>query len=148
CSHGRYIQAISDVKIGAFMTLLMPIIFKTADFFLDKGTFWENLLDAVMNNHREFYKYFTAMLVISGAFWGLFFYNAYKAYAPTTCKLAEEIFQVFGWRHPKWINLKKITTKREKELIRQGKWYSPKDTSKPPLPSAKSLWDDEYWHYY
>ncbi|MFE8049681.1 putative type VI secretion system effector [Brenneria goodwinii] len=148
CSHGRYIQAISDVKISAFMTLLMFIIFSSIGFFMDEGTFWENLLNAVINNYDQFYLATTMMLVLGSVLWGLFFYGDYKAYAETACKLAEEIFQVFGWRNPKWINLKKITAKREKELMRQGKWYSPKDNSKPPLPSAKLLWDDEYWHYY
>ncbi|ATA23333.1 hypothetical protein BIY26_22645 [Brenneria goodwinii] len=148
CNHGRYIDALFRIKLGTFMALLLPTIFKTADFFLDKGTFWENFLDAVMNNYGRFYLVTFLMLVISGAFWGLFFYSAYKAYASTTCKLAEKIFKVFGWRNPKWISLKKITARREKELKRQGEWYAPEDTSKPPRPCAQFIWSRESWYYY
>ncbi|ATA23845.1 hypothetical protein AWC36_06845 [Brenneria goodwinii] len=148
CDHGRYIEAISRIKLGTFMSLFFIILACIAVLLMGKGTFWENFSYELTDNKGNFYFLIAMGLGINGVFWGLFFYGAYKAYAETACKLAEEISQVFGWRHPKWINLKKITAKREKELMRQGKWYSPKDTSKPPLPSAKLLWDDEYWHYY
>ncbi|MFE8047349.1 putative type VI secretion system effector [Brenneria goodwinii] len=148
CNHGRYIDALFRAKLGTFMTLLMFIVFSSIGFFMGEGTFWENLLNSVMNGHGRFYQGTTLMLVLGCALWGLFFYSAYKAYAKTTCKLAEEIFQVFGWRNPKWISLKKITARREKELKRQGEWYSPEDTSKPPRPCAQFIWSRESWYYY
>ncbi|ATA23335.1 hypothetical protein BIY26_23125 [Brenneria goodwinii] len=148
CDHGRYIQALSKVKINVCFMSSITVFYTIVSCFMGDGSFGENLFNTIINNQGRYYLALTFLIGIGGSFMSLFFYSAYKAYAGTACKLAEEIFQVFGWRNPKWINLKKITATREKELMRQGKWYSPNDTSKPPLPSAKFLWDEEYWHYY
>ncbi|WP_183096857.1 hypothetical protein, partial [Brenneria goodwinii] len=104
--------------------------------------------NTIINNQGRYYLALTFLIGIGGSFMSLFFYSAYKTYASTTCKLAEDIFQVFGWRNAKWISLKKITARREKELKRQGEWYSPEDTSKPPRPCAQFIWSHESWYYY
>ncbi len=44
---------------------------------------------------------------------GLIAFFAYKACAPTWCKLAEEIFHLLEMKDVTNVNLKKITKKRE-----------------------------------
>ncbi|PJD25162.1 hypothetical protein B9Q26_16240 [Enterobacter hormaechei] len=79
---------------------------------------------------------------------GLIAFFAYKACAPTRCKLAEEIFQLLGMRRVATINLNKITKKSEQQLKDNGKWYEPGDKSKPACPSGKFIYSDEGWFYY
>ncbi|MBU9846842.1 putative type VI secretion system effector [Rahnella ecdela] len=73
---------------------------------------------------------------------------AYKAYASTTCKLAEDIFRVMDWKVVDEIDLNKTTAKHERTLKRQGKWYSPKRKDKPLRPTSKWAGSYEYWYYY
>jgi hypothetical protein len=79
---------------------------------------------------------------------GLIAYFAYKACAPTRCKLAEEIFHLLGMKKVAWANLNKITKEREQQLIDAGKWYDPGDKSKPACPSSKFIYSAEHWFYY
>jgi len=79
---------------------------------------------------------------------GLIAFSAYKAYAPTTCKLAEEIFMLFGMKNVSGINLNKVTKNKELELKARGEWYEPDDQSRPPCPSRKFIYSDESWFYY
>ncbi|ATA23334.1 hypothetical protein AWC36_04000 [Brenneria goodwinii] len=148
CNHGRYIDALFRIKLGTFMTFFFTITMCITILLMREGTFWDNFLYEFFNNNGKFYLLITLSVGINIVFWGLFFYSAYKAYASTTCKLAEKIFKVFGWRNAKWISLKKITARREKELKRQGEWYVPEDTSKPPRPCAQFIWSHESWYYY
>jgi len=78
---------------------------------------------------------------------GLMALSAYKAYAPTACRLAEEIFTVLGMEDVARINLAKITRAREKELKKKGLWYSPWLKDRPFLPTRKTF-SIENWYYY
>ncbi|MDI3439018.1 putative type VI secretion system effector [Erwinia sp. V90_4] len=86
-------------------------------------------------------------LVMSLGLTGLMALSAYKAYAPTACRLAEEIFTVLGMEDVARINLAKITRAREKELKKKGLWYSPWHKDRPFLPTRKTF-SIENWYYY
>ncbi|WP_220388462.1 hypothetical protein, partial [Citrobacter braakii] len=79
---------------------------------------------------------------------GLIAFSAYKACAPTRCKLAEEIFNLLGVKNISGVNLNKVTKKREQDLIAKGKWHDPGDKSKPACPSGKFIYSGESWFYY
>ncbi|WP_310607491.1 hypothetical protein [Buttiauxella brennerae] len=79
---------------------------------------------------------------------GLIALSAYKACAPTRCKLVEEIFLLFGWKNVARINLKKITKDKEKSQKIKGEWYDPSEQNKLPRPSRKFGCLLEHWFYY
>ncbi|MGL5436820.1 MAG: putative type VI secretion system effector [Lachnospiraceae bacterium] len=79
---------------------------------------------------------------------GAIAFSAYKACAPTRCKLAEEIFHLFGMKNVAHVNLNKITKEREQEFIDKGQWYDPYDKNKPACPSGKFIYSGEGWFYY
>ncbi|MDI3439020.1 putative type VI secretion system effector [Erwinia sp. V90_4] len=87
-------------------------------------------------------------LFISMFISGLIALSAYKAYVPTTCRLAEEIFTLFGRHDVERVNLKKFTSRRERELKKTGQWHSPDDKEQIPVPSQKFIYSDENWFYY
>lgn len=74
--------------------------------------------------------------------------SAYKAYTPTACHLAEEIFILLDLKDVGKISLKKFTSKREREKKITGEWYSPDDKERLSLPSQKFIYSDENWFYY
>ncbi|MGF6562652.1 putative type VI secretion system effector [Erwinia aphidicola] len=86
-------------------------------------------------------------LVMSLGLTGLMALSAYKAYAPTACRLAEEIFTVLGMEDVARINLRKTTRAREKELKKKGLWYSPLFNDRPLSPTRKTFFG-ENWYYY
>ncbi|MGF6562648.1 putative type VI secretion system effector [Erwinia aphidicola] len=79
---------------------------------------------------------------------GMMALSAYKAYTPTVCRLAEEIFTLFGRHDVERVNLKKFTSRRERELKKTGQWHSPDDKEQIPVPSQKFIYSDENWFYY
>jgi hypothetical protein len=79
---------------------------------------------------------------------GLIAFSAYKACAPTCCKLTEEICQLLGMKNVSQINLNKITKEREQQLIDKGMWHDPGDQNKPACPSGKFIYSGESWFYY
>jgi hypothetical protein len=87
-------------------------------------------------------------LGVSTAISGLIAFSAYKAYAPTCCKLTEEICQLLGMKNVSQINLNKITKEREQQLIDKGMWHDPGDQNKPACPSGKFIYSGESWFYY
>ncbi|MEE9953172.1 hypothetical protein IV511_07030 [Enterobacter quasihormaechei] len=97
---------------------------------------------------ERFYLFLVMAFVVSSVISGLIAFFAYKACAPTRCKLAEEIFQLLGMRRVATINLNKITKKHEQQLKDNGKGYEPGDKSKPACPSGKFIYSDEGWFYY
>lgn len=97
---------------------------------------------------ERFYLFPVMAFVVSSVISGLIAFFAYKACAPTRCKLAEEIFQLLGMRRVATINLNKITKKHEQQLKDNGKWYEPGDKSKSACPSGKFIYSDEGWFYY
>ncbi|EQC2548396.1 putative type VI secretion system effector [Enterobacter sichuanensis] len=97
---------------------------------------------------ERFYLFLAMAFVASSIISGLIAFSAYKACAPTCCKLAEEVFQLLGVENTATINLNKITKKREQQLKDNGKWHEPGDKSKPACPSGKFIYSDESWFYY
>ncbi|MFE8047350.1 putative type VI secretion system effector [Brenneria goodwinii] len=148
CDHGRYAEAIISVKLTVYWILSLAIIFSLIRFLISDGVFWNVLINSIIDDYNDFYLFTTLMVGTISPLIGGFFYLSYRDFVKTTCQLSENIFQAFGWRYPKWISLKKITARREKELKRQGEWYSPEDTSKPPRPCAQFIWSRESWYYY
>ena len=100
----------------------------------------------------DFWKeYSVFLMMISGLaflFTGAIALAAYKAYAPTCCKLAEEIFHLLGVKDISTVNLNKLTKRREQQLKDNGRWHDPSDKSKPAGPSRKFIYSDESWFYY
>ncbi|MFP1860830.1 putative type VI secretion system effector [Lonsdalea quercina] len=93
-------------------------------------------------------KFLLIMLGGSASISGLLAFSAYKACAPTCCKLAEEIFSTLGMKNVSRINLKKITRLKEKTLKNSGKWNEPSDKDKTPMPTRKLGYSSESWFYY
>lgn len=91
---------------------------------------------------------FIMALVVNVSIAGLIALSAYKACAPTRCKLAEQIFHLLGMKNVAWVNLNKLTKEREQQLMDAGKWHDPGDKSKPACPSAKFIYSAEHWFYY
>lgn len=79
---------------------------------------------------------------------GLIAFSAYKACAPTRCKLMEEIFHLLGMKNVARVNLNKIAKEREQHLKDKGKWHDPGDKNRPACPSGKFIHSGENWFYY
>lgn len=96
-------------------------------------------------------EYSVFLLIMSGlalSFCGVIAFFAYKACAPTRCKLAEEIYRLLGMRNVSMVNLNKITKEREQQLKEKGRWHDPDDKDKPACPSGKFIYTGESWFYY
>ena len=74
--------------------------------------------------------------------------SAYKTYAPTCCKLAEEIFSLLGMENVKSVNLHKTTKDRGEYLMACGTLPNPADEKIFVTPSAKFIYSLEWWFYY
>ncbi|WP_330985517.1 MULTISPECIES: putative type VI secretion system effector [Enterobacterales] len=79
---------------------------------------------------------------------GLIAFFAYKACAPTRCKLTEEICHLLGVKNVAATNLNKTTKEREQQLKDKGMWHEPGDKNKPACPSSKLIFSGESWFYY
>ena len=121
-----------------FSVLLAGVISEVID-----GT-WEGL-DSFITTYILLY--IMAFLLGVGVS-GLIAFSAYKACAPTRCKLAEEIFQLLGVKNIAAVNLNKITKEREQQLKRKGGWHEPDDENKTTCPSADFIYSRESWFYY
>ncbi|EQC2548392.1 putative type VI secretion system effector [Enterobacter sichuanensis] len=97
---------------------------------------------------ERFYLFLVMAFVVSSIISGLIAFFAYKACAPTCCKLAEEIFQLLGVKRIATVNLNKITKKHEKELISNREWHEPGDKNRTACPSSKFIYSGEWWFYY
>ncbi|WP_431810151.1 putative type VI secretion system effector [Jejubacter sp. L23] len=144
CDMGRIAHAFWRIKNMLVLTIcLMFLIFCVSVvyyFFNDRQNgvgYWDK------NSGALFF-----MLGGALVFTGLIAFFAWKAYAPTICKLAEEIYSLFGMEKVAWINLNKVTKKRERQLQAQGKWHDPGDNTRPVCPSQKFIYGSEYWFYY
>lgn len=84
-----------------FMVLFSGILSKVID-----GT-WEGLVSFA----TTYFWLYVMVLLGGGGVSGLIAFFAYKACAPTCCKLAEEIFQLLGMKRIATVNLSKITKK-------------------------------------
>ena len=108
------------------------------------------VVDALVNIVVEINLYVKFTMIMTSAFLGLsalMALSAYKSYTPTVCNLAEEIYRVLGMEKAPQVDLRKITKQREKELMAEGKWYSPILKSKALCPTRK-YFTLENWYYY
>ncbi|MCQ4443299.1 hypothetical protein NOX22_01580 [Enterobacter cloacae] len=96
-------------------------------------------------------EYSVFLMMISGLaflFTGAIALAAYKACAPTCCKLAEEIFHLLGMNNVAFVNLKKTTKKRECHQKEKGKWNDPSSRFHIPRPTRKFGYLFECWYFY
>ena len=143
CDMGHIAHMLWRIKN---MFVLTSIIMLTSMFMLLLREFFGG--GDYLNYWRSYHGPIFVMLAISLTVSGFIAFSAYKACAPTRCKLAEEIFQLLGMRSVTTINLNKITKKREQQLKENGKWHEPGDKNKPACPSGKFIYSDEGWFYY
>nr|WP_286184090.1 putative type VI secretion system effector [Erwinia sp. S63] len=147
-NHGKYIQAKLKIKNTIWFITIMLVMAHIVHIFMIKGSFFENLMGGILDNTNGFYFITLSGVVFGGGVIGVMFYSIYLGYAKTTCLLAENIFNAFGWKNPKSISLESLTSKKEKELKHSGEWYSPDDKSKPLRPTSTWMGFMEYWYYY
>ncbi|WP_029686420.1 putative type VI secretion system effector [Tatumella saanichensis] len=145
CDRGHIAHMLWRIKnmfiltgILFFMVLFSGILSEVID-----GT-WKGLEPFITT---YYWLYFIALLGGAGVS-GLIAFSAYKAYAPTCCKLAEEIFNLLGMKNVKSVNLNKTTKDREKHLIACGARPNPDNEKIFVSPSAKFIYSYEWWFYY
>jgi hypothetical protein len=132
---------IKNMFILAMILMLVLACFCFIKSLNEEG--WERL-----SFWREYSLFLMMMSGVALLFSGMIAFFAYKAYAPTCCKLAEEIYYLLGMVNVAKINLNKITKEREQQLTEKGLWYDPGDKTKPACPSAKFIYSGECWFYY
>ncbi|TKJ82640.1 putative type VI secretion system effector, partial [Erwinia persicina] len=144
CDMGRLAHAWWRIKNMFILTAIIMSMF--LGIYIIKSASEDNVEQ--IGFWSLYYGPLLVLLAISIVCTGLIAFSAYKAYAPTTCKLAEEIFMLFGMKNVSGINLNKVTKNKELELKARGEWYEPDDQSRPPCPSRKFIYSDESWFYY
>ncbi|MDM2929286.1 putative type VI secretion system effector, partial [Citrobacter sp. Cm046] len=125
------------ICVFMFMFICVCLIKSIIDVGWGGDDFWE-----------KYSVFLLMMLGLALPFSGLIAFYAYKACAPTCCKLAEEILVLLGMKNVFRVNLNKITKECEQELIAKGKWHDPGDKSRPVCPSSKFIYSGESWFYY
>ncbi|ALV93506.1 MULTISPECIES: putative type VI secretion system effector [Pantoea] len=146
--HGRYIQAKLKIKHTVWFVLLMLIIIHGIQISMIKGSVSDFMYESIIYNKHSFYVLTLTIVLVGGSVIGLLFYSIYLGYAKIACAFAENIFHAYEWKKPKNISLGAITSKKEKELKRNGGWYSPGDKSNPPRPTTTWVGFMEFWYYY
>ena len=124
------------ILTGILMTMFISILVGDALFNGSDNTSMQNYIGMTLMMGG-------LSLVISA----LMAFSTYKAYAPTACRQAEDIYRVLGMEKAPQVDLRKITKQREKELMAEGKWYSPILKSKALCPTRKHF-TLENWYYY
>ena len=145
CDKGHIAHMVWRIKNMFILTLILLLMMITAGGIDEviKGE-WKGV-----SNFFSTYLWLYMMALCASFFIaGLMAYCAYKAYAPTCCKLAEEVYYLLGMEKVSTVNLSEITKKREQQLIEKGLWYDPGDKTKPACPSARFIYSGEYWFYY
>ncbi|MFP1937018.1 putative type VI secretion system effector [Lonsdalea quercina] len=144
CEMGHIAHALWRIRNMFILTAIMMVlalVFSIIDMISDGNLmligFWDKYTGPLL-----------FLLVVAFFISGLMAYSAYKAYTPTCCKLAEEIFSTLGMKNVSRINLKKITKLKEKTLKNSGKWNEPSDKDKTPMPTRKLGYSSESWFYY
>ena len=144
CDMGHIAHAWWRVKNMVFLIMILVVVFFCICIYID-------ISEGHLGN-AGFWQRFGVFLLMGGGgstlISGLIAFSAYKACAPTRCKLAEEIFNLLGVKNISGVNLNKVTKKREQDLIAKGKWHDPGDKSKPACPSGKFIYSGESWFYY
>jgi hypothetical protein len=147
CDMGRTAHAwwrIKNMLILAIILLLMFVIPGYIDSML--GGEWR-----AESGTSFFSEYYLLFIMAFGVFFlmaGLIAFSAYRACAPTRCKLAEEIFRLMGMNNASRINLNLTTKEKEQQLQKEDKWYDPGNENKPACPSSKFIYSSESWFYY
>ncbi|PLR40816.1 hypothetical protein CYR55_05935 [Chimaeribacter californicus] len=146
CEMGRYAYGWLRVKYMFILFLFFMMLFCFGMSSVIDGDYLTALRE--LFNMQYYGELWAIAMVIYALIAIVIAISAYKAYAPTTCKLAEDIFRTMGWASPEKIDLNKTTARHERRLKRQGKWYSPKRKDKPLRPTSKWAGSFEYWYYY
>ncbi|WP_029686422.1 putative type VI secretion system effector [Tatumella saanichensis] len=144
CDRGHIAHMLWRIKNMFILTAML--IFMFACICLIKSLNeegWEQL-----DFWKEYFVFLMMMLGLAFLFSGALAFFAYKAYAPTCCKLAEEIFNLLGMKNVKMVNLNKTTKDREKHLIECGTRPNPVGEKRFVTPSAKFIYSLEWWFYY
>jgi len=144
CDMGHIAHALLRIKNMFILTFYFILMF--ASICLIKS-----LSESGWGNFHFWSEYSLFMLITVGFslfFCGLIAYSAYKACAPTRCKLAEEIFYLLGMKSIARVDLNKITKEREQRLMDKGMWHDPDDQSRPVCPTQKFVYSAESWFYY
>lgn len=144
CDMGHIAHAFWRVKNMFILVMILMVAFVSVCIyiFFSKGN----------PNNESLFERFSIFLIMacsmSSFICGLIALFAYKACAPTCCKLAEEIFHLLGMKNDATVNLNKITKEREQRLIEEGKCHDPGDKNKQACPSGKFIYSNESWFYY
>jgi hypothetical protein len=145
CDMGHVAHAWWRIKN---MFILTAIFFFTVLLFGVIGdvidSSWSGLEHFIFTYH---WLYIMALLGGGGGA-GVIAFSAYKACAPTRCKLSEEIFSLLGMKNVAKVNLKKITKQKEWLLKEKGQWHEPSDQTHTPRPTQKLGYCLEHWFYY
>jgi len=143
CDMGHTAHAWWRIKNMFILTSIVMFILLCMSVFntLSKG-------GGIVDFWSEYYRSLMVMLVISLVCSGLMAFFAYKACAPTRCKLAEEIFNLLGIESVARVNLKKTTKEKENHQKTKGEWSDPSDPTRLSCPSRKYGYLFEYWYYY
>ena len=148
CEMGRYAYSWLRLKYMFILVMLLVSIPLFILPFFNGNTYLEGMLYILNLNKDDHGIMWCIIFTIDFMIGAVLAISAYKAYAPTTCKLAEDIFRTMGWACPEKIDLNKTTAIHERKLKRAGKWYSPKCKDKPLRPTSKWAGQFEYWYYY
>ena len=148
CEMGRYAYSWLRLKYMFILVMLLVSIPLFILPFFNGNTYLEGMLYILDLSKGNYVKMWSMIFIMDFMMCAVLAISAYKAYAPTTCKLAEDIFRTMGWACPEKINLNKTTARHERKLKRAGKWYSPKCKDKPLRPTSKWAGQFEYWYYY
>ncbi len=146
CEMGRYAYGWLRVKYMLILFAFFMMLFCLGMSSVIDGDYITALRE--LFNMQYYGELWVIAIVIYALIAIVIAISAYKAYAPTTCKLAEDIFRTMGWACPEKIDLNKTTAIHERKLKRAGKWYSPKCKDKPLRPTSKWAGQFEYWYYY
>jgi len=141
CDMGHVAHAWWRIRNMVILTAIMMFMFMLLlrDLFGDS-----NSLDYWGNYNAAIFMMLFGALGVSG----LIAFFAYKACAPTRCKLSEEIFSLLGMKNVAKVNLKKITKEKEWMLKEKGQWHEPSDQTHTPRPTQKLGYCLEHWFYY
>ncbi|HCC5837530.1 putative type VI secretion system effector [Citrobacter farmeri] len=141
CDMGHIAHALWRIKNMLVMVAMFMLMFMCICFV-------KSLNESGEGYWAEYSTFLLMMLGLVVSISGLIAYSAYRAYAPTQCKLAEEIFHLLGMKNVAQVNLKKITKNRELIQKEKGEWYEPSSQFHRPQPTRKFGYLFEHWFYY
>ena len=144
CDRGHIAHMLWRIKNMFILTAILMFMFACVCLIKslnEEG--WDQL-----DFWKEYFVFLMMMLGLAFLFTGAIAFFAYKAYAATCCKLAEEIFNLLGMKNVKTVNLNKKTKDIERNLIACGGRPNPDGEKIFVSPSAKFIYSYEWWFYY